>query len=165
VSISAVSSTSGLSQTDSQSSVNLLRQNFDQLASSLQSGDLTGAQKALSNLDSLVQSDQSTSQTLILHSTSTRNSTIQNDVAALGPALNFGDLSAAHNDFSRLVKDLQPAGQDVTPGQSVGSARHHGNHHGPEASDSDSSTTTTETTASTAIASRNPTGETVSLYA
>jgi hypothetical protein len=165
VSISAVSSTSGLSQTDSQSSVNLLRQTFEQLASSLQSGNLTGAQKALSDLESLIQSNQSSSQTLIVHSTSTRNSTIQNDVAALGQALNFGDLSAAQSDFSRLVKDLQPAGQDVAPGQSVGSARHHGHHHGPEASDSDSSTTTTETTASTAVLSQNPTGETVSLYA
>ena len=165
MSTSAVSPTSGLSQTDSQNSVNLLRQNFEQLASSLQSGDLTGAQKALSNLESLVQSSQSTSQTLIVHSTSTRNSTIQNDVAALGQALNFGDLSAAQSDFSRLVKDLQPAGQDVAPGQRVGSARRHGHHHDPEASDSDSSTATPETTASTAIASQNPTGGAVSLYA
>jgi hypothetical protein len=166
VSIAAVSSTSGLSQTDSQSSVNLLRQTFEQLASSLQSGDLAGAQKALSSLESLVQTNQSTSQTLTVHSTSTRNSTIQNDVAALGQALNFGDLSAAQSDFSRLVKDLRPEGQNGATAQSVGSTHHHGHHHHPEASDSDSSATTTETTASTPIASsQNLTGGTLSLYA
>jgi hypothetical protein len=137
VSISAVSSTSGPSQTDSQSNVNLLRQSFKQLASSLQSGDLAGAQKALSALERLVQSNQSASQTLNVQSTSTstQNSTIQNDVAALGQALNFGDLSAAQSDFSRLVKDLRPEGQNGA-------------------------------TASPAIASsQNPTGGTVSLYA
>ena len=160
--IAATSSTSGLSQTDSQSSVNQLRQTFKQLASSLQAGDLAGAQKAFSVLENLLQANQSAT----VQPVGTRNSTIQNDVAALGQALNFGDLSAAQSDFSRLVKDLQPAGQDVAPGQSVGSARRHGHHHGPEASDSDSSATTTETTASSAIAtSKNPTGGTVSLYA
>jgi hypothetical protein len=166
VSISAVSSTSGLSQTDSQSNVNLLRQSFRQLASSLQSGDLSGAQRALSTLESLIQSNQSASQTLTVQPTSTRNSPIQNDVAALGKALNSGDLSAAQSDFARLVKDLQPAGQDAAPGQSVGSAHRHGHHHHPEASDSDVAATTTQTTTSTATASsQNPTGGTVSLYA
>jgi hypothetical protein len=164
VSISAVSSTSGLSQTDSQSSVNLLRQTFQQLASSLQFGDLTGAQKAFSDLEGLLQSNQSTSPTV--QPASTQNNTIQNDVAALGKALNSGDLSAAQSDFARLVKDLQPAGQDAAPGQSVGSAHRHGHHHHPEASDSGSAATTTQTTDSTATASsQNLTGGTVSLYA
>ena len=161
MSIAAVSLTPALSQTDSQSSVNLLRQTFEQLANSLQTGNLAGAQKALSDLESLVKSNQSTSQPLIVHSVSTRNSTIQNDVAALGQALNFGDLSAAQSDFLRLVKDLQPAGQDVAPGQSVASAHHHGHHPHPEPS-----ATTTETTASPVSASsQNPTGGTVSLLA
>jgi hypothetical protein len=109
MSISAVSSTSSLSQTDSQSSVNQLRQTFKQLASSLQSEDLAGAQKAFSAQESLLQANQYAT----VQPVGTRNSTIQNDVAALGPALNFGDLSAAQSDFSRFVKDLQPAGQSV----------------------------------------------------
>jgi hypothetical protein len=168
MSISAVSSTSGLSQTDSQGSINQLRQSFKQLASSLQSGDLSGAQKAFSALEGLLQSNQSSSQSPTVQSASAQNSPIANDVAALGQALSSGDLSAAQSDFSKLQKDLQPAGQSASAsGKSVGSAHHKGHHHHAEASDSDSSSTATTTTASTAtsVSSQNSTGGTISLLA
>ena len=155
MSISGVSSSSGLSQTDSQSSVNQLRQTFKQLASSLQSGDLAGAQQAFTSLEKLLQSSK-------VQPASTPQSPVQSDLAALGQALSSGDLSAAQGDFSKLQKDLQSAGQSNASSQS----RRHGHHHRSEASDSDSSATTTATTASTITAtSQNSTGGTISLYA
>jgi hypothetical protein len=104
MSISGVSSTSGLSQTDSQSSVNQLRQTFKQLASSLQSGDLAGAQQAFTSLEKLLQSNQSASQNSTVQPASTPQSPVQSDLAALGQALSSGDLSAAQGDFSKLQK-------------------------------------------------------------
>jgi hypothetical protein len=166
ISISGVSSNSGLPQTDSQSSVSQLRQTFKQLASSLQSGDLSGAQKAFASLETLLQSNQSASQGSTGQSASTQKSPVQSDLAALGQALSSGDLSAAQGDFSKLQKDLQPAGQSGGSSQSVGSAHRHGHHHHTEASDSDSTATTTDTTPSTTSAnSPNSTGGTISLYA
>jgi hypothetical protein len=157
MSISGVSSSSGLSQTDSQSSVNQLRQTFKQLAGSLQSGDLAGAQQAFTSLEKLLQSQSSKVQPA-----STPQSPVQSDLAALGQALGSGDLSAAQADFSKLQKDLQPAGQSSASSQS----RRHGHHHRPEASDSDSSAAAPNTTASTTTAtSQNSTGGTISLYA
>ena len=159
MSISGVSSTSGLSPTDSQSSVNQLRQTFNQLAGSLQSGDLAGAQQAFTSLEKLLQSSK-------VQSATAPKSPVQSDLAALGQALSSGDLSAAQGDFSKLHKDLQPAGQSGASSQSVGSSRRHGHHHRPEASDSDSSAAPTATTAPiTTATSQNSTGGTISLYA
>ena len=156
MSISGVSSSSGPSQTGSQSSANQLRQTFEQLAGSLQSGDLAGAQQAFTSLEKLLQSSK-------VQPANTPQSPVQSDLAALGQALSSGDLSAAQGDFSKLQKDLRPAGQS---GKSVGSSHRHGHHHRPEASDSDSSATSTATTASTTTAtSQNSTGGTISLYA
>jgi hypothetical protein len=166
MSISGVSSTSGLSQTDSQSSVNQLRQTFKQLASSLQSGDLSGAQKAFSALETLLQSNQSTSPSSTVQPASTTPTPVQNDLAALGQALSSGDLSTAQSTFAQLQKDLQPATQTGASGKSVGSAHRHGHHHRSAGSDSDSSSTTASTTASTtSTSSQNTTGGTISVYA
>ena len=138
-----------------------MRQTFQQLASSLQSGDLAGAQKAFAALEQLLQSNQSASQSSTGPSASAQKSPVQTDLAALGQALSAGDLSTAQSEFSKLQKDLQPASQN---GQSVGSTkRHHGHHHRPEASDSDSGATTTAST--TTGSSQNSTGGTISLYA
>jgi hypothetical protein len=159
MSISGVSSSSGLSQTGPQSSVNQLRQTFKQLASSLQSGDLAGAQQAFTSLEHLLQSSKA-------QPAVTPQSSVQSDLAALGRALSSGDLSAAQGDFSKLQKDSQPSTQRNASSQTVGSSRRHGHHHRPEASDSDSSATTTSTTASiTTATSQNSTGGTISLYA
>ena len=167
MSISSESATSGLSQTDSQSSINQLRQSFRQLASSLQSGDLAGAQKAFSTIETLLQSNQSSSQSSAVQSASATNTPVQNDLAALGQALNSGDLTTAQSDFSKLKSDLQPAGQSVASGssQSVGSAHRHG-HHRAEASGPDSSSTATDPAAPTGVVSGpNSAGGKISLYA
>jgi hypothetical protein len=167
MSISGVSSQSNLSQTDSASSIYQLRQSFKQLATSLQSGDLSGAQKAFSALESLLQSNQPASQSAPAQSPAAPPSPVQDDLTALGQALSSGDLSSAQSDFAKLQKDLQPAGQNA--GQSVGSARRHGHHHGPKPSDSDSDSTTTDTTASTAstasTSSQNPAAGSINVYA
>ena len=165
ISISPVSATSGLSQTDSQSSINQLRQSFRQLASSLQSGDLAGAQKAFSTIETLL-SSSSPSQNSNGQSASTPTSPVQNDLAALGQALSSGNLTTAQSDFSKLLADLQPARQSAAAGsgQSVGSAHRHG-HHQAEASGPDSSSTATDPAAPTGVVSGpNSAGGKISLY-
>ena len=83
MSVSAVSSSNNLSQAGSQGNAGQAGKLFKQLATSLKSGDLSGAQKAYSSLQKLMQSSQSGSQTA-----SAQNSSVQNDFAALGLALN-----------------------------------------------------------------------------
>lgn len=106
MSISALSSSliSDLSQPQNENPFRQVRQDFRQLASSLQSGDLSGAQSAFSNIQQLLQGNQGSS----------TSSTPQNDFAALGQALQSGSLSQAQSAFSQLQSDLRagpPAAQ------------------------------------------------------
>lgn len=106
MSISALSSSliSDLSQSQNQNPFRQVRQDFGQLASALQSGDLSGAQSAFSNIQQLLQGQQGSS----------TSSTTQNDFAALGQALQSGSLSQAQSAFSQLQSDLRagpPAAQ------------------------------------------------------
>jgi hypothetical protein len=151
MSISPVSFNSGVSQTNS-SSANSIQQTFKQLAKSLQSGDLEGAQKAFSSLQQLLRSGPSG------QSASTQDNPIQNDFAALGQALSAGDLSAAQSDFTKLQTDLKAAGQsgDTGSGQPVQGAHRHGHHFRPESS---------EPASTTAADTQNSPGGTVNLYA
>ncbi len=162
MSTSSVSLGSNLYQTSTQSTANQERQSFKQLASSLQSGDLSGAQKAFSTLQNLLSSNQSGSQ----------NSPIKNDLTALGQALSSGDISTAQSDFSQLQTDLQSSAQSGASGsgQAVQSAHHggHHHHHASSASSSDASAadaSTDTSAASTSDADTSSTGSTVSVYA
>jgi outer membrane protein assembly factor BamD (BamD/ComL family) len=109
MSISALSSSliSDLSQSQNQNPFRQLRQDFRELASALQSGDLSGAQSAFSNIQQLLQGQQGSS----------TSSTTQNDFAALGQALQSGSLSQAQSAFSQLQSDLQagPAAGQAPP--------------------------------------------------
>jgi hypothetical protein len=104
MSISALSSNLVNDLSQQQNPFRQIRQDFNQLASALQSGDLSGAQSAFSSLQQLLQGRQS-------NASSNGPSTIQTDFASLGQALQSGDLNQAQNVFSQLQKDLQAARQ------------------------------------------------------
>jgi len=166
VSISSVSSNSSLTQTDGRSLMHQWMQDFKQLASALQSGDLTGAQKAYAALQQLQQSNQPGGQSSNGQPASSSNNPLQNDFAALGQALSSGDLSTAQSAFSQLQSDMKAAFQNGASG-AVQSA-HHGHHHHrhvSSASDSDSSTADQTASASGDGSPSASTGSTFSIYA
>lgn len=156
MSISGISSTYTSSMIQEwQSSMQQRRQDFSQLGNALQSGDLTGAQQAYSDLQNLLQNSSSPFNS----NTSSGSNPITDDFKALGQALSSGDLSQAQTDFTKLQDDMKAARQQaVQQGsftQGAGHA-HHGHHH-HHVADSDASTTssTTSSTADTNSSSTN----------
>jgi hypothetical protein len=111
--ISALSSdlVSDLSQ--QQNPFRQIRQDFRQLASALQNGDLSDAQSAYANIQQVLQANSGSSG-------SGGASTLQNDFASLGQALQSGDLSGAQSAFSQLQSDLQAGGQAAANGATAG---------------------------------------------
>jgi hypothetical protein len=92
---------------------------FDQLQQSLSSGNLSGAQQAFASLQQNLPTpasgqngNQTGSQTGNPNSPSSQ---IQQDFAAVGQALQSGDLSGAQQAFQKFQQDVQSA--------------HHGRHH------------------------------------
>ncbi len=94
MSISALSSNlvTDLSQPQWQNPFKEIRQDFQQLASALQSGDLSGAQTAYSSIQQLLQANTNSS-------SSSSPNTLQSDFAALGQALSSGSLTQAQSAF------------------------------------------------------------------
>jgi DNA-binding FadR family transcriptional regulator len=87
-----------------------IKQDFSQLSGALQSGDLTDAQSAYSSIQQLLQSNGGLSNTGTAGGAASNNSNpIQNDFAALGQALQSGDLTQAQSAFSQLQSDVQSA--------------------------------------------------------
>ena len=148
MSVSSVSSNSSLTQTDWRSLMKQWTQDFKQLSSALQDGDLAGAQKAFKALQQLQQSNQPGGQSSNGQPASSGNNPIQNDFATLGQALSSGDLSGAQTAFSQLQTDMQAAGPNGASG-GVQSAHHGHHHHGHVSSASDSDSSTADQTAST----------------
>jgi outer membrane protein assembly factor BamD (BamD/ComL family) len=83
-------------------------QDYSQLASSLQAGDLTDAQSAYNNLQQLIQAGEGPSSS---------SSAFQTDFATLGQDLQSGNLAQAQSEFSQLQSDLQA--QTENPVQQV----------------------------------------------
>jgi len=84
-------------------------QDFKALESSLQSGDLTGAQQAFADLQKdLPNSSQTTAATSSNASAPTGQ--LGTDFQALQSALQAGDLSGAQGAFATLKQDMQSAG-------------------------------------------------------
>ncbi|MGP0071704.1 MAG: hypothetical protein ACLPWF_07190 [Bryobacteraceae bacterium] len=112
MSISALSSNliADLSQQYQQNPFQKIQQDFKQLASDLQSGDMSGAQSAYASIEQLLPANQSSSSS---PTGSNGSSTIQNDFAALGQALQSGDLSQAQSAFSQLQSDFKAASQSA----------------------------------------------------
>lgn len=93
------------------------RQDFQSLASALQSGDLSGAQQAFQDLQQL-QSSSSSSDPSQSGSSSNSTNPLSADFSALGQALQSGDLATAQSDFAQLQQDMQSLFQT-----------HHHHHH------------------------------------
>jgi hypothetical protein len=149
MSVSSISSGSGVTQTDWLSVINQFKQDFKQLASALKNGDLAGAQTAFKALQQLLQGNQTGGQSSNGQQAGSSNNPIQSDFAALGQALSSGDLSGAQSAFAKLQTDMQAAVQNNASG--AVQSTHHGHHHHRHASSaSDTDSSTADQTASTA---------------
>jgi hypothetical protein len=112
--ISGISNTGNSMQTW-QAMIQQRKQDFSQLASALQIGNLTGAQSAFSTLNIQGQNTNTA-----VNSSSNSSNTISNDFAALEQALQSGDIGNAQSAFAQLQTDMQ---------MQHGSGHHHYHHH------------------------------------
>lgn len=103
------------------------KQDFNQLSTSLQSGDLAGAQKAYAQLQQLQSGSQSGP-----NSTSNSTSPIAADFEALGKALSSGDLTQSQSAFAQLKTDLTSAQPNAGSQGGTPATHKHGHHHHPE---------------------------------
>jgi hypothetical protein len=176
MSTSSISLLSASTQSQTLTLAQQIQQDFKQLAGSLQSGDLAGAQKAYAALQKLLpsQSQNSTSSTQSSsQSSSSSTNPIVNDFNALGKALQSGDLTAAQSAFSTLQSDLKSQSQSSTTGALMQAMRPHHHHHAAAAQDSDgdsdstSSSTSTSSSSSTSStsSSTSTTGQIVNILA
>ncbi len=92
-----------------------MKQAWQQLSQSLQSGDLQDAQSAFATITQLQQQMQSSK----TGSPQNQNSQLSADMKTLGQALQSGDLSSAQSAFAAVQKDMQAT---------------HGHHHHHESS-------------------------------
>lgn len=139
MSIAGISSTSAFNQ-PSIAAFQQRRNDFQELSSALQSGDLSSAQAAFNDLSNLSQSS-STGQ-------AAPNSQIAQDFAAVGQALQSGDIAGAQQAFANFQQDVKSAFQNAqaTTGQQAQTTQstqsqpsvHHHHHH--ESNNSQSST-------------------------
>ena len=100
MSVSAISSSSGLAPTAWQSQIGQVQSDFQALGKALQSGNLTVAQQAYATLQQDLPASQSSS-----------SATSSNPLSAVGQALQSGNLTAAQQAFAALK------------------GHHHGHHH------------------------------------
>ncbi|MGB8275635.1 MAG: hypothetical protein WCF16_10250 [Alphaproteobacteria bacterium] len=84
------------------------RNYFSQLAQSLTSGDLSGAQQAFTSLQQILQSSGQAGAQGDKNNPSGQ-SKIQQDLATVGQALQSGDIAGAQKAFASLQQDLQAA--------------------------------------------------------
>src|SRR5271154_2123449 len=98
MSISAVSSSlvNDLAQ-QQQNPFQQIKQDFKQLSSALQSGNLSGAQSAYGKIQQVLQANQGPSSS---SSASNTTSLLQSDFSTLGQALQSGNLSQAQSVFT-----------------------------------------------------------------
>ncbi|HUW50483.1 MAG TPA: hypothetical protein VMV75_05640 [Sulfuricella sp.] len=134
MSISDVTSNSGVSQPSWRSTVHQAREDFAQLFQGLQAGNLSNAQQAYAALQQLRSGNPSPATTssstsadagsgatapISANGTATSASSISSDWSSLGQALQSGSLTSAQDAFAKLGQDLQASIQ--------GSGHHH--HH------------------------------------
>jgi hypothetical protein len=137
MSVAGVSSTSIAAQPSLLASFQQRRSDFQQLAQSLQSGDLAGAQAAFTDLSNLSQTSKPGA-----HASTSQ---IGQDFAAIGQALQSGDLAGAQQAFTTFQQDVKSAfqqgfqnlqswkgqpSQQPQPAQQQPSVHHHHRHHG-----------------------------------
>ena len=120
-----------------QASMQQRKQDFSQLSSALQSGDLTSAQKAFASLQSLNGQGQNSQTNSTGNSTNKSNNTISNDFNSLGQALQSGNLKDAQTALAKLQSDMK--------------AQKSGHHHHKGTGSSSSSASVPSTANSTTI--------------
>jgi len=98
MSISPLSFTQVSGLSGQQNPYRQVRQDFRQLASALQNGDLSDAQSAYAKIQEILGASAGSSD-------SSGSNTLQNDFATLGQALESGNLSQAQSAFSQLQND------------------------------------------------------------
>ena len=116
VSISGASAGAVYQPNAAQTHFSQARQDFKDLASALQSGDLSGAQTAFAAWQQVMQGGQAGTQQNASQNGGKQNQFAQ-DMAAVGKALQAGDLAGAKQAFAQLQQDMQAAGR--------GHHRHH----------------------------------------
>lgn len=126
MSISGVSSNNNQTQTNMASIISQRKQDFQNLASALQTGDLSGAQKAFAQLQ---QDGPKAVQTQNSQKSNQSNGQ-NNPFQALASALQSGDLSGAQQAFSQVQQNMK--------------THHH--HHNKQRADSSQSSSTSQST-------------------
>jgi len=144
MSVQSVSSSTNPYLSATQASSSNLRSDFNNLITAIQSGDLKSAQSDFSQIQSAMQSVQGTQQN------GSQQSQFSTDLAALGSALQSGNVSGAQDALKKLGQDMQSAGK----------ARHHHHHHGGAAP---SSTTASTNGVTAPLDSSSSTGSSVNL--
>jgi hypothetical protein len=126
----------------SSSGVQQRRKDFEALTSAVKSGDIAGAQTALTTFEQDLQGALDGSQT------SQTQSTPAQDLKALQDAFSANDLTSAQKSFSALLEDLKQAK----------SHHHHHRHYHQVDQSSDTSATSTSTSTSTDSTSASSSG-------
>lgn len=127
MSVAGISSTNIAAQPGLLGTFQQQRNDFKQLSTALQSGDLTGAQAAFTDLAKLSQNSKAGAQS--------STSQIGQDFAAIGQALQSGDLAGAQQAFSTFQQDVKSAFQQrfqnfqAQQTQQQPSVHHHHHHH------------------------------------
>jgi len=118
MSVASVTNTQSQTAQSLRSTLHQAKQDFSQIYQSLQSGDLASAQQAYSSIQNLqaTMSSQSVGGSTTSTGTAdtigtTASSTVATDWAALGQALQSGNLSTAQSAFSTLGQDARAAVQ------------------------------------------------------
>jgi hypothetical protein len=128
MSLAGISSTSIAAQPGLLGAFQQRRNDFQQLAQSLQSGDLAAAKAAFTNLSNLSQNSRLGGQS--------STSQIGQEFAAVGKALQSGDLAGAQQAFATFQQDVKSAFQQgfqnsqSQHAQQQSSVHHHHHHHG-----------------------------------
>jgi len=128
-----------------QASMSQRQQDFQSLASSLQAGNLSGAQQAYSELQTIASGAVS--------GAASGTNPGQKEFALLGQDLSAGNLSQAQKDFAQMKTDFQSV---LSENGAVHGLHHHGHHGykmGGSSSDGDSATSTTDPILSNATSS------------
>lgn len=140
--ISSLSPSTNTYATSSQNGLAQFIQDFNAIGSALQSGDVSGAQSALTTF----QQSLPGSSTASANQPFGKNSQANTDYQNLTSALQSGHLSGAQQAFASLQKDLQGAGK-------TGKGHGHHHHHGSGTASATSSTSTATTTPATSTSS------------
>jgi len=150
--ISSIGSTTTAQQTSAVNSFNQSFNDFKNIGSAIQSGNLTSAQSALTAFESDLQSNSGQNPLSQLFN---NNSKLSDDLTSLQTALKSNDSAGAQNAFKTLVDDTQGAMKTQPP---------HGHRHHHRV-DSDGSTPASSTSVTDSTTGSTSTGSTLDVQA